>query len=72
MEEEAPNNIDALPVFKTQEWISVGKKYILSDIPLHVHFQKEQQLIIPNTYLVHFPAVNLPVTEFIVLLSFFM
>ena len=67
MEEEVPDNVDALPVqvFETQEWIGVRKKYILSDIPLHVHFQKGQQLI-PNTYLIHFPAVNLPVTEFIV------
>ena len=65
MEEEVPDNVDALPVFETQEWIGVRKKYILSDIPLHVHFQKEQQLIIPSTYLIHFPAVNLPVTEFI-------
>ena len=65
MEEEVPDNVDALPIFETQEWIGVGKKYTLSNIPLHVHFQKEWQLIIPKTYLIHFPAVNLPVTEFI-------
>ena len=53
--EEVPDNVDALPVLETQEWIGVRKKYILSDIPLHVHFQKEQQLIIPSTYLIHFP-----------------
>ena len=64
--EEVPDNVDALTVFKTREWIgSRSEKNTRSETPSYVHFQKdsERQLIISSTYLIHFPDVNLPVTE---------
>jgi hypothetical protein len=62
--EELPDDIDALPVFEAWQWIGIGKKYVMSKIPLHVHIEKEQQLIIPDMNLAHFPAINLPITKF--------
>jgi hypothetical protein len=58
-------DLDSLPPFNAREWIGVRKKYVLSEIPLQVHFQMRQQLVIPHAHLAHFPAVDLPVVKFI-------
>ena len=59
------NNLDALPAFRAEEWIGNRKTFSLSQTPLHVLQEKHNQLIIPDAHLIHFPAMDLPVTKFI-------
>lgn len=64
-EELLSNDLDALPAFVADEWIGTGKTFSFSQSPLHVLQEKCNQLIIPDTHLVHFPTTDLPVTKFI-------
>jgi hypothetical protein len=51
---EAPpapsDNLDALPAFLAEEWIGKGKTFSLSQTPLHVLQEKQNQLIIPDAH----------------------
>ena len=64
-EELLSDDLDALPAFVAEEWIENGKIFSLSQTPLHVLQEKQNQLIIPEAHLSHFPAVDLPITKFI-------
>jgi hypothetical protein len=50
--------------FDAHTWIGTGKLFSASQTPLHVLHEKYNQLKIPDVHLVHFPAVDLPVTQF--------
>ena len=65
--ESPPDDLDALPTFDAHEWIGTGKLFSVSQTPLHVLQEKHNQLKIPDIHLVHFPAVDLPITKFTVL-----
>ena len=66
--ESPSNDVDTLPTFEAQMWIGTGKIFSASQIPLHVLHEKYNRLKIPDVHLVHFPAVDLPVTQFTALL----
>jgi hypothetical protein len=66
--DDSSNELDALPAFDAHTWIGTGKIFSVSEIPLHVLQEKYNQLEIPDNHLVHFPAVDLPVTQFTSLL----
>ena len=65
--ESPPDDLDALPTFDAHEWIGTGKLFSVSRTPLHVLQEKNNQLKLPDIHLVHFPAVDLPITQFTVL-----
>jgi hypothetical protein len=66
--ESPSDDLDALPAFDAHTWIGTGKIFSASQTPLHVLYEKYNQLKIPDVHLVHFPALDLPVTQFTALL----